>query len=420
MKQSDPVNIGIRFQVIGISPFLISGAPGHYESFHKALFQGLQTHNRVEKSSYLGSRQNQGKDGIWYMPLVPSSLTRKFKVADLKYFKTLLDLAKTNSSNSPKVFVAYEGGLYTVYLLSALLRFRPNAIAIVNIFDNQQHARLLESKLKSGIFRAFLKIAMRGVENQLALTGDTFRFASKMQDSTKTSIDVFPMFSILQPSSTKTRGSREFLINLRGSFSANKLLEVCKLVGIQNLPEITVHGGPIPDQIKIALTQFDSLEFSEGHISESNYQSMFLKFRSVVFLYDPESFSYCSSGRLFDAVVSESKLIVPSDTALADFAKVYGNASAFDFNKITELADIFLGKSEFSIKSNAQIPTVQNAIHSLILIAEKCRKKERSTNLSIIFWIVVTLGWLISQAVYLLCAVKSRAKYKIMLTFGKK
>jgi hypothetical protein len=419
MKQSDLVNIGSRFQVIGISSFLISGAPGHYESFHKALFQGLQSHNRVEKSSYLGSRQNQWKDDIWYMPLVPSSLTRKFKVADLKYFKTLLDLAKTNSSNSPKVFVAYEGGLYTVYLLSALLRFRPNTIAIVNIFDNQQHARLLESKLNSRIFRAFLKIAMRGVENQLALTGDTFRFASKMQDSTKTSIDVFPMFSILQPSNTKTRGSREFLINLRGSFSANKLLEVCKLVGIQNLPEITVHG-PIPDQIKIALTQFDSLKFSEGHISESNYQSMFLKFKSVVFLYNPESFSYCSSGRLFDAIVSESKLIVPSDTALADFAKVYGNASAFDFNKITELADIFLGKSKFSRKSNAQIPTVQNAIQSLILIAEKCRKKERSTNLSINFWIVATLGWLTSQVVFLLCAVKSRVKYKIMLTFGKK
>jgi hypothetical protein len=111
---------------------------------------------------------------------------------------------------------------------------------------------------------------------------------------------------------------------------------------------------------------------------------------------------------------------VPSNTALEDFAKVYGNASVFDFNKITELADIFLGKSEFSRKSNAQIPTVQNAIHSLILIAEKCREKERSPNLSIIFWIVVTLGWLTSQAIYLLCAVKSRAKYEIMLTLGKK
>jgi hypothetical protein len=419
MKQSDPVNIGSKFQVIGISPFLVSGAPGHYESFHKALFRGLQSHNKVEASSYLGSRQNELKDDNWYTPLVPSRLASKFKVADLKYFKTLLSLAETNSSNSLKVFVVYEGSLYSVFLFSALLRFRPNAMAIVNIFDNQQHAHLFESKFKAEIFKAFLKIAMTGVENQLALTGDTIRFASKMQHSTKTSIDVFPMFSILQPSNTKTRDSREFLINLRGSFSANKLLEVCNLVGIKNLPEITVHG-PIPDHIKIALTQFDSLEFHEGHISERNYQSMFLKFRSVVFLYNPESFSYCSSGRLFDAVISESKLIVPSDTALADFAKFYGNASAFDFNKITELADIFLGKSEFSRKNNAQLPTVQNAIQSLILIAEKCRKKERSTNLSISFWIVVTFGWLASLAGYLLCAVKTRLKNRIMRTFGEK
>ena len=409
MRQSNAIEISTRFQIIGVSPFLISGAQGHYESFHKALYQGLQLNNEVEEPYYLGSRHSQLKNCEWYLPVIPSRLTSPFKVTDLKYFRTLLDLAKTNSSNPVKVFVSYEGGLYAIYLFSALLRFRPNALAIVNIFDNQQHANLLESKFKAQMFKALLKIAIRGVENQLSLTGDTARFASKVQDSTQISIDLFPMFSTLQPSKSKTSKSREFLINLRGSLSASKLLEACELIGSSNLPEITVHGS-IPESIKRALSKFDSLEFSEGHIPESNYEAMFHKFKNAIFLYNPESFSYCSSGRLFDAVVAETKLIVPLNTALADFAKHYGNSSQYDFNRSTELADILLGKNVFSKKSSAKSPTVQNAIQSLVYIAEKCRKKEKQPKKSIIFWIVVTLGWLTSLAGYLASAVKYKAK----------
>lgn len=417
MKKS--TNTRKKFQVIGVSPFLISGAQGHHESFHKALLQGLQLHDQVELPLYLGSRQTPLDVENWYMPVVPSRLTSKFKVVDLKYFKTLLDLAKSNSNNSKKIFVVYEGNLFSVYLFSALMRFRPNAIATVNIFDNQQHAHLLESKLKARIFRALLKVAIKGVENQLSLTGDTDRFASKVQDSTKISIDVFPMYSILQPSNSKINKSREFLINIRGSLSASKLLEACEQVGLRNLPDITVHG-PIPESIKRALSKFDSLEFSESHISESNYEAMFYKFRNVIFLYNPESFSYCSSGRLFDAVVAETKIIVPSNTALADFAKLYGNSSEYDFNRSAELADILLGKSVFSKKSSANSPTVQNAIESLVLIAEKCREKEKSHKISIIFWIVVTLGWLISLAGYLASAIKYRLKNRILRTLRSK
>jgi hypothetical protein len=419
MKLSDAIKINTRFQIIGVSPFLISGAQGHYESFHKALYQGLRVNNEVEEPTYLGSRQSQSMNCEWYLPVIPPRLTSPFKVTDLKYFRTLLDLAETNSSKSMKVFVSYEGGLYAIYLFSALLRFRPNASAIINIFDNQQHAHLLESKLKARIFKALLKIAIKGVENQLSLTGDTDRFASKVQESTKISIEVFPMYSILQSSNSKIGKSREFLINIRGSLSASKLLEACELVGPRSLPDITVHG-PIPESIKRALSKFDSLEFSEGHIPESNYEDMFHKFRNVIFLYNPESFSYCSSGRLFDAVVADTKIIVPSNTALADFAKLYGNSSEYDFNRSTELADILLGKSVFSKKSSANSPTVQNAIESLVLIANKCREKERSHKRSIIFWIVVTIGWLISLAGYLASAIKYRAKNRIKRTLRRK
>ena len=269
------------------------------------------------------------------------------------------------------------------------------------------------------IFKALLKIAIKGVENQLSLTGDTDRFASKVQNSTKISIYVFPMYSILQPSNSKISKSREFLINIRGSLSASKLLEACELVGSRNLPDITVHG-PIPESIKCSLSKFDSLKFSEGHISESNYDAYFHKFRNVIFLYNPESFSYCSSGRLFDAVVAETKIIVPSNTALADFAKLYGNSLEYDFNRSTELADILLGKRVFSKKSRANSPTVQNAIQSLVLIAEKCREKEKSQKRSIIFWIVVTLGWLTSLAGYLASALKYRTKNRILRTLRRK
>ena len=218
------INTSNKFQVIGVSPFLISGAQGHYESFHKALLQGLQLHDQVELPLYLGSRQTPLDVENWYMPVVPSRLTSKFKVVDLKYFKTLLDLAKSNSNNSKKVFVVYEGNLFSVYLFSALMRFRPNAIATVNIFDNQQHARLFESKVKSIIFKILLKVAIKGVENQIVLTADTSRFASRLQEATDISIEVFPMFSILQPSTAVTKKSREFLINLRGAYSAKRLL----------------------------------------------------------------------------------------------------------------------------------------------------------------------------------------------------
>lgn len=397
------------YQFIGVSPRLTAGAPGHYESFHKALFQGLKYKDGNESPVYLGSRAPHQETSIWYEPVVPTRLTSKFKVADFKYFKTLLKIADQKDAKAPKVFVAYEGNLYTIFLFSAVLRFCTNSLAIVNVFDNQQHAHLFESKLRTRIFKELLKIAMSGVENQLILTGDTFRFASKLQESTKIPIGIFPMFSILQHSGIETQKTREFLINLRGAYSANKLLEVCELVGSQNLPEITVHG-PMSNAIKIALAQFDSLEFSEGHISESDYNAMCHRFKNVVFLYNPESFSYCSSGRLFDAVLTETKLIVPSDTALSDFAKIYGNASEFDFNKNTNLVDVLLGKTEFSKRGSALLPTVKNAVESLILLAEICQKRERSKNLPVIFYAVVTIGWIISLAGYLLFAIKNRTK----------
>lgn len=419
MKQSDKPNSRTSFQVIGVSPYLISGAQGHYESFHKALYKGLQIHEQIERPLYLGSRKTELNTENWYLPVVPSRLTSKFKVADLKYFRTLLELASPNNGNSMKLFVTYEGGLFAVFLFSALLRLQPKAAAIVNIFDNQQHANLFESKFKTRLFKILLNIAISGVENRLVLTGDTLRFASKMQKSTGIAIELFPMFSILQPSRIDAKKSTEFLINLRGLCSADKLLEVCEIVGNQNLPKISVHG-PIPKTIKMALAQFDSLEFSEGHISENDYQTMFYKYENVIFLYNPESFSYCSSGRLFDAIIAGSKLIVPSNTALSDSAKVYGYASEFDFCDSTELVDILLGKSEFSYRSDAPSPTVQNATESLILLAEKCQKRERSKSFSVRFWIVVAAGWCLSVAGYVLSAAKYRTKNRVLSTLVRK
>jgi hypothetical protein len=186
-----------QIQIIGVSPYLVSGAAGHYESLHKALFEGLKLHKRIDHPLYLGSRQTPSGIESWYLPVVPARLTSKFKVVDFKYFKTLLNLAK--SSGSTRVFVSYEGSLFTVYLFSALLRLRPHAIALVNIFDNQQHAQMVESKLKAKVFRVLLSNAVKGIENQLVLSGDTQRFASRMQVSTNIPIKLFPMFSILKP-----------------------------------------------------------------------------------------------------------------------------------------------------------------------------------------------------------------------------
>jgi len=381
----------------------MSGARGHHESFHKAFFKGLQSHDRVKNPIYLGSRKYQLADKSWYEPQVPSRLTSKFKVMDLKYFKTLLHIVDVKNSNSVPVFVAYEGNLFTVFIFSAVLRLRPKAFAIINIFDNQQIVARLESKHQKYYYKMLCNIALEGIKSRIVITGDTSRFAGKLQNSIKLHVETFPMFSSLSTRQFKSQKSCGYFINLRGERSALKLLQICNPLGDEKLPNILIHGH-IPDAIYLELSKYKSIEFSHGHISELEYERLFQNFKNIIFLYEPAVFSYCSSGRLCDAILASNTIFVPTDTALSDFTCLHGNHLSFDFEDNNALVNILLSEFEVSKKTLAPLPTVHNSISALISMVEQVVPIKEQKSLGIIFWTVTSIGWLISALGYFLNA----------------
>lgn len=404
MKHLDSFIVTERFQFIGVSPYLKIGAVGHHESFHKAFFQGCLSHKQIENPVYLGSRKSGSVAKSWYEPTVPSRLTSRLKVMDIRFFKKLLELTNVNDLSYRQVFIAYEGNLFTVFIFSALLRVRPKLIAIINIFDNQKVITRLKSSYKKLIYMKLFNIALKGINHRMIITGDSARFAKKLEESIGHTVETFPMFSSIKPEKNVNQKASGYLINLRGDRSAIKLLEACNKLDDRTSPKILVHG-PIRDSISTELSKLKSIEFNKGHISVLEYERLFQDFKNIIFLYEPSIFSYCSSGRLCDAVVSNKNVFVPKDTALEDFSNVHGNCQSFDFENSSSLSEILRGVSEVSERRPASLPTVENAISSLITVINKRVPVNERKLSGLVFWPTAIVGWLISSLGYYMSAV---------------
>jgi hypothetical protein len=195
---------------VGLSGHLRAGATGHYEEFHKGLYNALRESQGFEEILYIGSNLSEP---AWFQTDVPPSLVSKHSWCNKKFRRNLQQIAE-NRSNS--IFHIYEGNLFQMFMLSELLRKNRTSVAILNLFDSAKLGKILSSRIRKYFFKKFFLIAFKNLEGRFRITADTYRMGKQLENLLKVRILTYPMYSILKEKEMQTSEKNEYLFMIRG------------------------------------------------------------------------------------------------------------------------------------------------------------------------------------------------------------
>lgn len=360
--------VGMKF--LGISGHLVSGAPGHFETFHKGILIAMKELIGLENCHFLGS-QTSKKANSWFAPKLPSSLTSRVPWLSKRFLNSLIQMPENINDNL--IIYIYEGSLANLFLLGSVLRQKRNTFLYFNLFNSNKYKSILRSKLKLLIFKSLFWLAIRGLDSKVFLTADTKRFARLLTRKLGKKFSEYPMYSALDFRLSPGSQIKKVLINFRGQRSE----ELFKS-GIERLPalkglELDLHG--LHDKsITQYLSRFPNITILPDQVDESSYFSMYKNYYRVAFIYDPEFFSMQSSGRLADTILAGAQLVVPGNTSLEDVLNEYGNGSTFSFSSCESLAAALI--SEPSIPKRANYLPTRSRAAQLILDSMEERIKD--------------------------------------------
>ena len=358
-------------KLIGLSGHLETSAPGHFETFHKSLFEAFQENLGDDNCIFLGNEESSSSSD-WFQALIPKSFTSTIPWLPKRFLKYLSK--KIKDSDDKNILYVYEGNLSVLFLLGSILRKTSNSYLYFNFFNSAKHLSYLHSPIRIWIFRKLIGFATRNIESRIFLTVDTKRFGKVFEDRVGKKIEEFPMYSSIGEDTAGNNQSRT-LINIRGS-DAEKFLffalrESKELQGI----DLDIHGLH-DEELVSELSRFMNCRLLADHVDYSAYSKSYIDYFRVAFLYDPNIFTFQSSGRLADAIMANAEIVVPRDTSLADVLSEYGNGSTFEFGSIRSF--ILAMTSEPSIPKRATY--VPSGSRSAQIILESVESLEgRST-----------------------------------------
>ena len=337
---------------IGLSGHIVSGAPGHFETFHKRLNQAVEDLIGKSNSQFLGSLNSIDKDS-WFKPLIPSSMTSSVPWLSKKFLRHLSALNKKNGDVS--ILYIYEGNLASLFLLGSIARRSKGVYLYFNFFNSSKYSSIFVSQVKLILFKGLFLLALRGIHKKVQLLADTEKVSNLLESKLKKTFAVFPMYSGLSPEFITYVERNVTLINLRGARSEYLLKTTLEKNPLLRNIVMDIHGMH-NSEIAQYLAKFSNITILPDQVDEVSYFASYKKYSRAAFLYDPEFFSMQSSGRLADAIVAGAELVVPIGTSLEDVLLEFGNGSSFDFEKEGSLAQALL--SEPSIKRKVEhMPT---------------------------------------------------------------
>jgi hypothetical protein len=380
---------------LGLSGHLASNAPGHYETFHKGMLQGFQELLGESNAFFLGSQKSKGQE-CWFDPLVPTSITSTIPWLPKNFLNFLGDYQA--DSKKVRILYIYEGNLATLFLLGRVARRSKDVFVFFNLFNSFKYAKILNSRPRCLLFKAIFLLVTRGLDDKIKLVADTERFGILLKSKLGKSFTGFPMYSALSPELifTPPGERRTTLINLRGYRSENLFKEAFASFPELHDQEIVLHGL-INKDIANHLSQFSNIRISNNQLDEAAYFTEYNKYNRTAFIYDPEFFTMQSSGRLADAIVAKTILVVPKGTALEDVLHENGNGSSFDFNDAASLAHALLAEPEIARRLD-DLPTkdwaantILQTMENLISEGKKEKKLHRTESLVVdeIIWIAL-------------------------------
>lgn len=322
----------LRF--LGVSGHLTTGAPGHFETFHHGTFRAFSETLGNANVNFLGSR-NGFAENVWFTPVIPNSFTSTVPWLPKKFLKSLIKLC--NGKNGNVLIVNYEGNIYSLILLTYVARKSSRTYLYINLFNSVRYQRILRSTQITYMFKILLQFTSRSLNGRLILSADTHRMAELLEKNTQIEFRTYPMFSAFDKQKLAWRERNNILINVRGYKAEKFLMDTLKILSSIRRFNFEVHGIH-SDEIANQLSEFESVHILKDQVSEVEYFESYLRYKRVVFLYDPGFFSLQSSGRLYDSILAGCQVIVPKNTSLEDVLLKYGNGSSYDFGDELSLA----------------------------------------------------------------------------------
>ncbi len=327
-----------ELQFIGLSGHLESNAPGHFETFHKGLWDGVSAVLGGSNSRFIGVWKSNDKD-CWFDPLIPSSMTSTIPWLPKRFLKQLDEY--TRKSEELNILYVYEGNLPILFLLGSFTRKRKNVFLYFNFFDSNKYMSILNSRYKCILFKLLLVLASRGKNQKIALVADTEKFANLLTSKLDKNFLTFPMYSAFDPSHLLYKKREVCLINLRGAKSESLLKSIFEYYPEMQNIEFEIHGIHNEETARF-LKKFSNIKLLMNQVNYTAYLMSYNKYKRVAFIYDPGFFSMQSSGRLADAIVAGTEIVVPKGTSLEDALLEYGNGSWFDFENEKSLVTALL------------------------------------------------------------------------------
>jgi len=347
---------------IGLSGHLNSGASGHYETFHEGLYLAAKKCREVGHCVYAGSSLSKA---TWFYPSIPPSIVSKFPWARQNFANELFDEINPSLDSASLVHV-YEGNLYWLFQVSRLVRREPSTRGYVNFFNSAKYTAISSNFPRSYFFKVMVRIALKGIEDRIVISADTKAMAGILTKTTNQKFFTYPIYSILNPVEFNNLHRDRILFLIRGHRMMEELLTSLQKLSKKTLDQITVHGVPTIEQIRICENM--GVKVSRKHLVGSEYSNFYKAFSHVVILYDPHIFLNQSSGRLCDALVARCHLMIPRESALLDVASDFGNFSTFRISEIDQLFQTIRSNCPPEFPSKAgDLPTSALAISKILL-----------------------------------------------------
>ena len=306
---------------LGISPFYFHGAEGHYGRVHPALLEGIEA---IEDSN--GTlHQYFGAEGFPQMKNSMSMVSKSFKnprgsihFAEVKGLAKFIEAACTDKES---YIYVYEGTFPFLLSLKLAQAKGVKVNAVINLHQVEVFKSILKDQLVRAAHRKIVRNCLK-TPGTILITAESRLSAKMLSSDLNYELDVFPIFSTFSSTLNSTKGERPNLVLLSGEFNEELIIKDLTGIGISGSESIIIDAriNDLATSDFINYLSENDFQVIGQRVSEETYKSLFDSVSTVWFLYRLPVNILGSSGRLMDAIGFGLDIVVPSNSALEDFA----------------------------------------------------------------------------------------------------
>jgi hypothetical protein len=317
---------------LGISPFYFHGAEGHYGRVHPSLLKEIEISKASNETFhlYFGAQGHpQENDVIGNVDVSFRNPTGLIQFARIKKLASEIELACDGKDSFIQI---YEGTIPFLLSLKLAEVRGVNMNAIVNMHQVEVFKALLNDRLLRYVHRLIIK-SCTSKPGSILITAESRMSANFLGQELNQNLDVFPIFSTFSSEKKQDKGERPNLVLFSGDFDETLMIRDLEGIGIPGSKTLIIDAriSKLASPDFLAYLKHKRYQVVDQRVSENTYQKLFDSVSKVWFLYRLPVNVLGSSGRLMDAISFGHDVVVPTNSALQDFAlKTKANVSLID------------------------------------------------------------------------------------------